>query len=810
MSWSLRHQLFFMGIHPSCLKKNLLPHRTGIRKCLMSINIHSRAVHTSLRSTCVNRPSKFEKNSDIETSCEVDIERKVGSTPDSQQVRELLEPDSPPHSRLLRVAVIGRPNCGKSTLTNALMGWRVSSVSQKVHTTRKNTLAVFTHNATQIAWLSMTLAHYSETSRFPVQLNRHKLEKSLEIDPVRSLATADIVAAMVDVSNTYAIQALESRLLQLLYLYRHIPAVLVLNKSAFERLSKKLEVPTVYAFNTLKCPPRLLKNWTVLEDLVRAYLGRKRSSFLTERLLRMKSFLKSAQSKLHVMFLIDALEPFVSFNTRLQWEEAIIHMVSRNLITLMKSIMHSYAGSPDHSHCERIFSLVRQIRADQRSCLQENTLEVFFILKNGELGKLTLESLIDLVKQKSSLLQTVRLLTDGVLDGHSFVDSHTKKIKKGKKKMEKKNLFDAADRALGYKSEDGADVQKERLLQSTEKWIQVREELKHMKDEEGQPVAPNLASYAGSPDHSHCERIFSLVRQIRADERSRLQENTLEALFILKNGELGKLTLESLIDLVKQKSSLLQTVRLLTDGVLDGHSFVNSHTKKIKKGKKKMEKKNLFDAADRALGYKSEDGADVQKDRLLQSTETVPAELLVPDEDTVRDEELSWTEYFDKLRKAESVVRNMRGWPLFKEVFSLSAITGEGLDDLRNYLLESARPSLWDYHSSLVTDQHPHEVVLMCVREALLNNLHNEVPYQLNLDLVLCDVDSEDGLLNVVINIYCQTERQLTIFLGREGAMIHRISGEAKQGIMDTFRCEVRLKLVAVLRNKQARGRRSK
>ncbi len=47
-------------------------------------------------------------------------------------------------TRLLRVAVIGEPNSGKSTLTNRLVCNQVSVVTHIPHTTRQRTLGVYT------------------------------------------------------------------------------------------------------------------------------------------------------------------------------------------------------------------------------------------------------------------------------------------------------------------------------------------------------------------------------------------------------------------------------------------------------------------------------------------------------------------------------------------------------------------------------------------------------------------------------------------------------------------------------------------
>ena len=42
-----------------------------------------------------------------------------------------LKPEQPEHAKALKVAIIGAPNAGKSTLLNQLMGWKVSFAQSK-------------------------------------------------------------------------------------------------------------------------------------------------------------------------------------------------------------------------------------------------------------------------------------------------------------------------------------------------------------------------------------------------------------------------------------------------------------------------------------------------------------------------------------------------------------------------------------------------------------------------------------------------------------------------------------------------------
>uniref|UniRef100_A0A8C7Z6N8 GTPase Era, mitochondrial n=1 Tax=Oryzias sinensis TaxID=183150 RepID=A0A8C7Z6N8_9TELE len=133
-------------------------------------------------------------------------------------------PDQPHDPKVLKVAVIGAPNAGKSTLSNQLLGRKVFAVSKKVHTTRARALGVLTEDDTQIILLD------TPGLTTPSKAKRHQLEKTLLVDPWDTVKEADLMVVMVDAGDRWMCSRLDFEVLKCLAQHPQIPAILVLNK----------------------------------------------------------------------------------------------------------------------------------------------------------------------------------------------------------------------------------------------------------------------------------------------------------------------------------------------------------------------------------------------------------------------------------------------------------------------------------------------------------------------------------------------------------------------------------------------------
>lgn len=133
------------------------------------------------------------------------------------------------------ITIAGRPNVGKSTLTNAIVGEKITIVSPKPQTTRHRILAVASRGETQFVFADTPGFHRART----------KLGDYMDTVVRQSVADVDAVALLVEPIPNIGVQ--EQTLIAQLK-ENQMPAVLVINKADTLDDKKKL-LPVIAAYS---------------------------------------------------------------------------------------------------------------------------------------------------------------------------------------------------------------------------------------------------------------------------------------------------------------------------------------------------------------------------------------------------------------------------------------------------------------------------------------------------------------------------------------------------------------------------------
>lgn len=192
-----------------------------------------------------------------------------------------------PASRFAMLAVVGRPNAGKSTLINNLVGRKISIVSDKPQTTRHRILGILTEPRGQLVFVDTPGIHKPF----------HRLNKHMVMAAMGAVEETDATVLIVDASESYG-QG-DKYLLESLKSIQK-PMLILLNKIDLIRKNRLLPLMETYgkalpAAEILPLSALTGENLTILKDKLWALAGEGEPMFPSEMLTDKSDAFRAAE-----------------------------------------------------------------------------------------------------------------------------------------------------------------------------------------------------------------------------------------------------------------------------------------------------------------------------------------------------------------------------------------------------------------------------------------------------------------------------------------------------------------------------------
>ena len=132
--------------------------------------------------------------------------------------------------------------------------------------------------------------------------------------------------------------------------------------------------------------------------------------------------------------------------------------------------------------------------------------------------------------------------------------------------------------------------------------------------------------------------------------------------------------------------------------------------------------------------------------------------------------------------------------------FNISAKYNKGITNLSNYLRTKSITQEWLYKNDEITNKDDIFITNECTRNAILEFLHQEIPYNIKVrSLVFKYLKNHD--LKIKQSIELQNERYKPIILGKKGNTIKRIRENSQNAIHKILNCKVHLYLQVNINN---------
>ncbi|WP_426615660.1 GTPase Era [Bradyrhizobium sp. McL0616] len=135
----------------------------------------------------------------------------------------------------------------------------------------------------------------------------------------------------------------------------------------------------------------------------------------------------------------------------------------------------------------------------------------------------------------------------------------------------------------------------------------------------------------------------------------------------------------------------------------------------------------------------------------------------------------------------------------FAKTFMVSAISGDGVDDIRATLAEMVAPGPFLYPEDQMSDAPMRHLAAEITREKIFRKLHQELPYQSTVETDKWE-ERKDKSVRIEQTIFVERESQRKIVLGKGGATIKSIGADSRKELAEILGVPVHLFLFVKVR----------
>ncbi|TFZ40104.1 GTPase Era [Soehngenia longivitae] len=151
----------------------------------------------------------------------------------------------------------------------------------------------------------------------------------------------------------------------------------------------------------------------------------------------------------------------------------------------------------------------------------------------------------------------------------------------------------------------------------------------------------------------------------------------------------------------------------------------------------------------------------------------------------------------DQLTKEEIdyLINKYKAMNMFEYIIPISAIQNKNIDLFISALKKMLPEGPQYYPDDMITDQPERMIISEIVREKALNNLQEEIPHGIYVEVQEIKEREDKNLLDVHVNLYCEKESHKGMIIGKNGKMLKKIGTEARNDIEKLMDTKVNLKI---------------